>query len=119
MQWPTTDSSVTLAEPKKSHKANGVLSHSILVGPSKVAPPLAAVDSIIDDALSYLRRGALSGHAKPLLLMGGKGSGKTVIAKTIGERLEQDRDVVAGKLRRVFLQADCRTHLQRCRTSGP
>lgn len=93
-----TDISVTLAEPKKSHKANGVLSHSVLVAPTEVAPPLAAVDNIIDDALSYLRRGALSGHAKPLLLMGGKGSGKTVIAKTIGERLEQDRDVVAGKL---------------------
>lgn len=73
-------------------------SHSALATPTDVRPPLAGVASIIDDALSYLSRCALSGNGKPLLLTGGKGSGKTVIAKTIGEHLEQNRNVVAGEL---------------------
>lgn len=58
-------------------------------------PILAGVDQVVDKALSYFRRAAFTGHARPLLLTGGKGSGKTAIAKAVGEALEADRSVLA------------------------
>lgn len=58
-------------------------------------PTLAGVDETIEKALSYFRRGAFTGHARPLLLTGGKGSGKTAIAKAVAESLQADRSVLA------------------------
>lgn len=89
------DSRLGLATPKSSRgKANGHRSVPVLeVGP-ETKPILAGVDGTIEKALSYFRRAAFTGHARPLLLTGGKGSGKTAIAKAIGEALQADRSVL-------------------------
>jgi MoxR-like ATPase len=61
---------------------------------------LAGVGKVMDDAVSYIRRCHLE-STKPLLLVGGKGSGKTSIAKAIAERLETDRAILSGMLPRL------------------
>jgi hypothetical protein len=55
------------------------------------------LDKVRDDGIGYLRRTILT-SSRPLLITGGKGSGKSSIAKAIAEALEADRVVLAGKL---------------------
>jgi DNA replication protein DnaC len=71
---------------------------SRLPGEDKIR--LAGVDKVMGDAVSYIRRCHLE-STKPLLLVGGKGSGKTIIAKAIAERLETDRAILSGMLTRL------------------
>ncbi|BEI91794.1 uncharacterized protein CcaverHIS019_0406140 [Cutaneotrichosporon cavernicola] len=85
-----------LATQKSSRtKANGHRSVPMIEVEAEKKATLAGVDGTIDKALSYFRRGAFTGHARPLLLTGGKGSGKTVIAKAVAEALEADRSVLS------------------------
>jgi hypothetical protein len=56
-----------------------------------------SLDKVRDDGVGYLRRTILTA-SRPLLITGGKGSGKSSIANAIAEALEADRDVLAGKL---------------------
>lgn len=90
---------ISAATPKTSKpKANGTDALPGTGLPSDPEPPLAGVSKVVDSAVSYLRRAALSGSAKPLLITGSKGSGKTVIAKAIGAVLEADRNILSGEL---------------------
>jgi peroxin-1 len=85
-----------LSSQKSSRtKANGHRSAPALEVDVEKKPTLAGVDETIEKALSYFRRGAFTGHARPLLLTGGKGSGKTAIAKAVAEALQADRSVLA------------------------
>ena len=63
--------------------------HSLLAGTTK----------LVDDALGYLKRAAVSPFTRPLLLTGAKGSGKTSLARILGEKLESDRDILTGDLK--------------------
>ncbi|GMK53828.1 hypothetical protein CspeluHIS016_0104140 [Cutaneotrichosporon spelunceum] len=96
-EWKTWGvAKLGLATPKSSRtKVNGHRSTPALEVEAEKKPTLAGVDGTIEKALSYFRRGAFTGHARPLLLTGGKGSGKTAIAKTVAEALEVDRSVLA------------------------
>ncbi|WWD18315.1 hypothetical protein CI109_102765 [Kwoniella shandongensis] len=58
-------------------------------------PPLPGVSKIYHDALSYFRLSSSGSQVKPLLLLGGKGSGKTSLAKSLAAELEGDRSVLA------------------------
>lgn len=85
-----------MSTPKSSRgKANGHHSASAFEVASAPKPILAGVDGVLEKALGYFRRAAFTGQARPLLLTGAKGSGKTAIAKAIGETLEADRSVLA------------------------
>lgn len=67
---------------------------------SPATPPTLiypGLDKIRDEGIGYLRRTILT-SSRPLLITGGKGSGKSSIANAIAEALEADRDVLAGKL---------------------
>jgi Cdc6-like AAA superfamily ATPase len=68
--------------------------------PPRIRRVLAGVDSTISQCAEYFTLAALhsmSGTASPLLLTGSKGSGRTSIAKHVGDLLEGDRDILAGK----------------------
>jgi peroxin-1 len=54
------------------------------------------VDKVRDDGIGYLRR-TIPTSSRPLLITGGKGSGKSSVARAIADVLEADRDVLAGK----------------------
>ncbi|KAK8858426.1 hypothetical protein IAR55_002653 [Kwoniella newhampshirensis] len=60
--------------------------------------PLPGLDKVHRDAVDYLRRSESEPLTKPLLLLGGKGSGKSSLAKSIAESLESDREFLAETL---------------------
>jgi hypothetical protein len=45
--------------------------------------------------MAYLRLAFASNRPRSLLLLGAKGSGRTTLAKIVGEKLEADRDILA------------------------
>lgn len=104
--WSTWgQAKVALSSTRPSGKANGSRSLQHLETSSASGCTLAGVDGVINKALSYFRRAALTDHARPLLLNGSKGSGKTSIAKAVGAALEADRSILSRKLVSSF-QAD-------------
>ena len=51
--------------------------------------------AIVEPAVAYLKRSFHGSSSRPLLLTGGKGSGKTSIARLIGDKLQSDRAILA------------------------
>lgn len=102
-QWTSWGIAKASASSSKASrgKPNGSQSSQRLDISSTTDNTLAGVDSVIDKALSYFRRSALTEHARPLLLNGSKGSGKTSIAKVVGHALEADRSILSRELDHV------------------
>ena len=63
---------------------------------TKTTPALASVQCLVDSAISYLTCAWASSQARPLLLTGAKGSGKTSVAQRIAHLTGCNRDVMAG-----------------------
>ena len=58
---------------------------------------LVGLDVIVSQSVSFFRRAFDSDPPQPLLLAGGKGSGKTSLAWRIAAEVEMDRDILAGE----------------------
>ena len=62
------------------------------------AEQLVGMETVLDDATAYLRRSYDTPHPRPLLVLGAKGSGKTSLVKSVANRVEGDRDILACTL---------------------
>lgn len=61
-------------------------------------PRLPGAESLLEESLIYFRLQDAQSRCHPLLLTGGKGSGKTSLAKVIAAELEEDPGIVTGVL---------------------
>ncbi|OXH34334.1 peroxin-1 [Cryptococcus neoformans] len=82
-------------EKTKSGKGRPVPDLSFSAYPKQTSSPLPGLDKICQEAIDYLRLSAFSQRSKPLLLLGAKGSGKTSLAKIVGNTLEENRFILA------------------------
>lgn len=65
------------------------------VPPSQV---MSVLQIAADDGTRYLQRSILgSSQCRPLLITGGKGSGKTSVARAIAAQIECDRHILSGE----------------------
>lgn len=79
---------------------------------SKLRPPIPGTTEVIETSTLHLRRSLVSSCHSPLLLTGGKGSGKTSIAKHIGSRLESDVNILAEMIYEDVARLDDQTRLK-------
>ncbi|KAI9631847.1 putative peroxisome biosynthesis protein PAS1 [Dioszegia hungarica] len=92
--WACVD--LYVGSQKRKGTKSSTAKHRPLTSPS-LMPPLAGISTLLDDALRFFR--LQDGSAcRPLLLTGGKGSGKTSLARRIASYLEQDVAVMAEEI---------------------
>jgi hypothetical protein len=90
------------SSPSPPDLPNGIKTSSTQ---SEIRSSLAGVEKLFEECMDYLLRTRIlrsapvgSGQgAKPLLVCGGTGCGKTAMTKEIAERLAGDRHVLAGE----------------------